>query len=172
MGRDKALLELDGMPLWRRQRDVLWNAGAAEVFLSARGEQPWVARVDRFSGVVFDPLPECGPIMGIAAGLERMSGSHLAVLAIDLPRIGPEWYAALQASCAPGIGAVGRRGGYFEPLAAIYPAQLRTSVSEQTARQDYSLQRLLAGAVAQGLLRVIELTPEQAASFENWNEPV
>ena len=41
MGIDKALIEVSGRPLWSRQRDVLADAGAAEIFLSARPEQRW-----------------------------------------------------------------------------------------------------------------------------------
>jgi len=41
MGRDKALLEVDGRPLWQRQREVLQGLGAAELFLSVRPEQEW-----------------------------------------------------------------------------------------------------------------------------------
>src|SRR5262245_39904348 len=87
MGRDKALLELDGVPLWERQRALLAAVGAAEIFLSARPEQVWVRDARGFTAVVHDTLPNCGPIAGITAALERASHPHLAVLAIDLPRM-------------------------------------------------------------------------------------
>ena len=49
MGRDKALLACDGAPLWRRQRDLLAQAGAAEILLSARPEQTWAAGAAGFA---------------------------------------------------------------------------------------------------------------------------
>src|ERR1044071_3415473 len=61
MGRDKALLEIDGVPLWQRQRDVLSQSGAADVFLSVRPEQDW-ARAGKFAGLLFDDLPNAGPM--------------------------------------------------------------------------------------------------------------
>ena len=196
MGRDKAMLECerDGadsaapdrerVPLWQRQRDVLAHAGAAEIFLSAREEQVWAARAvgdGKFAAVVRDAVPGCGPLAGIAAALACASHPHVAVLAIDLPRMNAEWFATLRAECAPGVGCVGRRqasgggkdgeGIFFEPLAAIYPRELLPLAAAALARGEFSLQRLLAAAVAQGLMRVHEIGADEGARFENWNAP-
>lgn len=176
MGRDKALLEIDdagrGIPLWRWQRDTLARAGAGEIFLSARPEQAWSHRADGFAAVVHDSHPNSGPLAGLTAALERAAHPHLAVLAIDLPRMSAEWLAALRAECAPGVGAVGRRGGgelFFEPLAAIYPREILPLAQVGLARGEFSLQRLLAAAVEQRFMRVREITSAEAPLFENWN---
>jgi len=171
MGRDKALLEVEGAPLWQRQRDVLVAAGAAEVFLSARPDQSWARPATGFAGVVHDAMLGCGPLVGVTAGLERASQPWLAVLAIDLPAMVPEWFRALQADGAPGVGVIGRRDGIFEPLAAIYPREFKWLAWEALARGDYALQRLAAQAVNQGRLRVREIQPEEAGWFVNWNKP-
>ncbi len=169
MGRDKALLEVDGEPLWRRQRDVLAAAGAAEVYLSARPDQPWAARAPGFAAVLHDAVPEHGPLTGITAALERTARSHVAVLAIDLPAMTPAWFAGLAADCAPGVGVVGRRGEFFEPLAAIYPRQLMWPAWEALAHADFSLQRLIVAGVTAGLLRGREIGDADGALFANWN---
>lgn len=171
MGRDKALLEIDGVPLWRRQREVLRAAGAVEIFLSARDDQPWLAGAEGFSALLFDAVAVGGPIIGVTAGLERTAASHLAVLAIDLPRMTPEWFTKLWAECAPGVGVVGKRGDFFEPLAAIYPKELMMSGWEALVRGEFSLQRFLASAVEEGRMRERALSPRDVALFENWNEP-
>jgi len=171
MGRDKALLEIEGVPLWQRQRDVLVAAGFAEVFLSARPEQSWTRRATGFAGVVHDAMPECGPLVGATAGLERANHPWLAVLAIDLPAMVPGWFRALRADCAPGVGVIGCRDGFFEPLAAIYPREFKWLAWEALARGEYAFQRLAAHAVNQGLLRVREIRPEEAGWFANWNAP-
>ena len=171
MGRPKALLEIGGQPLWRRQRDVLVAAGAKEVFLSARPEHEWAYLADGIAALLHDAYPDCGPISGVTAGLERLSGSHLAVLAVDLPQLPPEWFHDLTSMCAAGVGAVGRRGKYFEPLAAIYPGAMKWLAWETFARGEYSLQALLGEAAKQGLVRVREITDAEAPWFENWNEP-
>jgi molybdopterin-guanine dinucleotide biosynthesis protein A len=171
MGRDKALLEFAGAPLWAHQRDTLARAGAAEIFLNARPEQAWTRRATGFTALLHDSWPSAGPLAGLTAGLERASHPHLAVLAIDLPRMSAEWFAARLAGCAPGVGAVGRRGEFFEPLAAIYPREIMPLAWEALVNGRNSLQRLLAAAVEQGLLRIHEIAPAEAPLFENWNEP-
>lgn len=170
MGRDKALLEIAGTPLWSRQRDVLLHAGAAEVFLSARPEQTWTRAATGFTAVVPDAGPDGGPIMGIAAALERSAHAHLAVLAVDLPRMEPGWFDLLRAPCASGVGRVGRRGKFFEPLAGFYPREILPLVRSAIARGDRSLQRLLAAAEARGLMRAHDIAAQEVAWFENWNE--
>lgn len=172
MGRDKALLETVGAPLWRRQHAVLAAAGAEKIFLSARGGQGWVDEArEQFAGVVTDAVPDAGPLAGIVAGLEAATAPHLAVLAIDLPRMEAEWFARLAARCEPGVGAVGRRGACFEPLAAIYPREILPAARAALARGDCSLQRLLAAAVADGVVRAVEISASEAGWFQNWNEP-
>ncbi len=56
-------------------------------------------------------------------------------------------------------------------MAAIYPAAFRALADAAVARGEFSLQRLLAEAVAQGLLGVREINSAEVAWFENWNEP-
>jgi molybdopterin-guanine dinucleotide biosynthesis protein A len=167
MGTDKALLPVAGRPLWERQVEVLRAAGAREIFFSARPDQTWVPAGAR---VVRDAVPGAGPLAGIAAALAACEDTHLAVLAVDLPQMEPAWFARLLATCAPGIGAVGRREGFFEPLAAIYPREMLPAAEAVLTRGDYSLQRLLTTAAAQFNVRAI--TDQEAGWFENWNEPI
>jgi molybdopterin-guanine dinucleotide biosynthesis protein A len=171
MGRDKALLECEGVPMWRRQREVLRAAGAREIFLSARDDQMWLPTATGFDAVLFDGVSVGGPIVGVTAAVERASSGHVAVLAIDLPRMHAGWLKTLAQACAPGIGCAGRRGDFFEPLAAIYPTELRWLAWEALVAGEYSLQRLLARAVEQGLMCGREITQDEAPLFENWNEP-
>jgi molybdopterin-guanine dinucleotide biosynthesis protein A len=168
MGRDKALLEIEGEPLWRRQQAVLRAAGATEIFLSARPDQAWAYRASGFTAVLHDALPGSGPLVGLTAALERATHPHVAVLAIDLPRMTPGWFVRLAAECAPGFGAVGRRDGFFEPLAAIYPCELKWIAWEAIARDTYAVQPLVARGVEAGLLRVCEIGGK-AGLFANWN---
>ena len=170
MGRDKATLDLAGGPLWRRQADTLWQTGASEVFLSARPEQSWWRDGGCFSAVLHDAFPDCGPIMGITAALERTSHPHIAVMAIDLPAMPVEWFRLLLEQCSPRVGCVGRNGTHYEPLAAVYPQEMKWLAWEQIARGEYSLQKLLADAERQGLIRSFAITAAQQPWFSNLNE--
>lgn len=166
MGSDKALLPVEGRPLWQRQVEVLRAAGARQIFFSVRPEQDWVPADVK---VVRDAVPDAGPLAGIASALALCSDGHLAVLAVDLPRMDPVWFAQLLATCTPGVGAVGRRNGFYEPLAAIYPRELLPAAEAALVREDYSLQRLLTTTAAQ--FNVREIMDQEAGWFANWNEP-
>ena len=169
MGRDKAVLEMDDEPLWERQRKVLAAAGATEIFLSARPDQTWTRRARGFAAVVHDALPGCGPMIGITAGIERASHPTLAVLAIDLPEMTSGWFQRLRGETPPGVGVVGRRGEFYEPLAAIYPREIMWMAWEALARGEYSLQRLIVQAVKAGVMREHVITAAEETLFANWN---
>ena len=166
MGRDKALLPCGGEPMWRRQWRLLEAAGAGEIFLSARTEQDWVPKDVT---TLADAGAGAGPLAGIAAALARCRTTHLIVLAVDLPQMAPEWFGQLAADCAPGRGAVGRRGKFYEPLAAIYPTELRNAAEAALRSGDYALQAFLAAAGTR--MSVHEIGDQEAPWFANWNEP-
>jgi len=170
MGRDKAMLGLADVPLWRRQHEVLVQAGAVEVFVSAREEQTWAVGPN----VVRDSLPHCGPLGGIVAAADRAACAHLAVLAVDLPLIEVSWFTGLLAESGANVGVVARQsgvGGFFEPLAAIYPHGFFAMAREALGTGDFSMQRLVRAAVARGLLSVHLLSASESARFINWNVP-
>lgn len=170
MGRDKALLPAEsGGLMWERQRAVLVEAGARDVFLSARPEQAWARAAAGFAAVLHDALPGCGPLVGITAALERSSRAHAAVLAIDLPRMTPEWFRRLAQDCDERCGVVGRRADMFEPLAAIYSRGVMWLAWEALARGEYSLQAVLRRAVDEGVMRVREIGADEAGWFANVN---
>lgn len=171
MGRDKALLESEGLRLWERQRDLLVGLGALEVFLSARPDQAWAKNPAGFKAVLHDANPGCGPLAGITAALERASTSHVVVLAIDLPRLPLEWFEGLLGGCSAGVGAVGRNGDFFEPLAAIYPREFLPLAWEALAAGRFGLQPLLSQAVSARLMNLTEITADERPWFENWNTP-
>ena len=172
MGRDKALLaDGTGRPLWDRQYHVLHESGAQDVFLNVRPAQTWSRDTKGFAAILHDTMPGCGPIVGITAALERSAKGHVAALAIDLAHIEPRWFAELAAECTTDRGCVGRRAGFFEPLAAIYPRSMMFLMWEALARHEYSLQKLLTTAVELRLMSVREIAAEEAERFANWNEP-
>lgn len=165
MGRDKALLPINGGVLWQRQWDLLGAVGVSDRWLSARAEQAWVP-----DGIAIarDRMTGAGPLAGIAAALEQMSGTHLIVLAVDLPRMEPAWFEKLKSLCSPGVGAVGQRDGFYEPLAAIYPRELARDAVARLIRGEYALQRFIAAAGA--AMQSVEIGAAEAAWFANWNE--
>ena len=166
MGVDKALLPFTGRELWQRQWTLLDELGVTQKYLSARAEQTWMSEGIE---VVRDHIANAGPLAGITAAMARATTTHLIVLAVDLPQMQPSWFEMLRDDCAPGIGAVGRHDGFYEPLAAIYPCAMRDA-AEQALRSDQrSLQRFIARAGP--AMKSLEIAETQAALFANWNEP-
>jgi len=167
MGRDKALLEVGGEPLWRRQIRILQAAGAEEIRLALR---PGQAPYDPAVPVVADTVADAGPLAGIQAALQSQSEGWLLVLAVDLPRIGASWFAPLKAACRPGAGAVFRNQDGFEPLAAIYPAEALGEAAARLQRRQYRLQEFVAALVEAGRIAVLPLPAADRWQAENWNE--
>lgn len=166
MGGDKALLPFEGRALWERQWALLEEVGVAQKFLSARADQDWVPEGIT---VVRDGLTDAGPLAGIAAALSQAETTHLIVLAVDLPQMQAVWFDALREDCAMDVGAVGKRDGLYEPLAAIYPCSLRESAEQALQSDDRSLQRFIARADV--AMKSREISPTQAGLFANWNRP-
>lgn len=169
MGRNKALIEVAGRPLWRKQLQTLEEAGARELWVSLRAEDDWLP----------SDIPNmrddgaAGPLGGLISALDACRQPFVALLAVDLPRLPSQWFRSLATRCANGRGAVGWRGelNAYEPLAAIYPRELLLDAQRALNAGKLSLQAFVAGAVAQQALAQAPILPEQAGWFANWNTP-
>jgi molybdenum cofactor guanylyltransferase len=117
MGRDKALLELDGVPMLLRM---------------IRLAEPHVASLavigppERYGSLAPDIVPDhwpgTGPLGGIATALHVSSSEWNLVLGCDLPYLTEEWInwliARARESSAQAVVPESKRG--VEPLAAMY----------------------------------------------------
>ena len=89
MGRDKALLECDGVTLLDRSIALLRSAGAARVIVS--GERP-------AHGGVSDVVAGLGPVGGLASVLPYCGDGPVVVIAVDQPRLATDTLQALLAA--------------------------------------------------------------------------
>ncbi len=164
MGRDKALLEFEGKPLWRRQLDTLRRLSPNELFIS--GSQRDSAVV-----TIADEVPDAGPLAGIAAALRRSSSPCLIVLAIDLPMMTTAFLRSLLDLCHDQRGVVPQRTQRFEPLAAIYPKNSAELAAAALQRDDFSMQNFVRAALEQNLLIARKISPNETPLFTNLNTP-
>ncbi|TVP58349.1 MAG: molybdenum cofactor guanylyltransferase [Gemmatimonadales bacterium] len=208
MGRDKAMLRVGGERLLERQARVLREAGVSEVVLSlgsaagapSGGEDPTPAGgpTDPAAGaaippglpIVRDAAPDAGPLAGIVAGLEWAAPRPLLVLAVDMPRVEPEFLRRLlreardpgaRDPAAPDIipGVAPRVRGSdgverWEPLCAVYPPEALPEARRRLALDDpgeRSPTALLDALHAAGLIRACPVTAAEAASLQSWNTP-
>jgi molybdopterin-guanine dinucleotide biosynthesis protein A len=167
MGSPKALVEVEGIPLWLRQAAVLQSLRPAELVISAGsewepGKGPWKVVVDR--------SPGRGPLGGIDAALATMTTDYLLVLAVDMPAMLPEYLRTLVGLAGP-KGVVPVDAGLYQGLAAVYPRSAGALVEEYLGGDDFSLQRFLRAAVAQGLMKAAPVSAAERPLFRNVNRP-
>lgn len=167
MGRNKALLRVEGRALWQRQCRVLRAAGARPVRLvQARGQAALRPR-----GVWRDTAPGVGPLAGLHAALVACPHPWLAVLAVDMPAIDAGWFRRLAARCEEGRSIVVRGPWGWEPLAAIYPRAALAEVGARLARGEGSLQACVAALIRQRRLAGLRASARDRAQLVNWNTP-
>ena len=167
MGRDKAELRLDGEPLWRRQAGVLRAAGLGRVVLIRAAGDLAPSGIECWR----DMVPGVGPLGGLHAALRPGAADWIAVLAVDMPGIGPEWFRWLGRFCRPGVGAMARHAEGCEPLAALYPSAAAEEIADRIARGDHSLQRLAAALAESGRMILVPLPAAAAPQVANVNTP-
>jgi molybdopterin-guanine dinucleotide biosynthesis protein A len=120
MGRDKALLEIDGETLLAR----------AARSLSQVCEEVLTADAGRLGGI--PDGPGRGPAAGLLGAVRARPGRSLLVLAVDLPYVPVPLLEELARSAAD--LALPRWAGGVEPLCAFYGPAALTVLEERVAR--------------------------------------
>ncbi len=177
MGRDKALLEVDGQSLLARALAVL-EPLAGESLLAC-GERPRYRELGR--RLVLDSLPRvrgrgAGPLAGLAAGLAAAEGEWVLALACDLARVDSATLATLLRATAAADADVGLFEGErgVEPLCGVYRASCREPVRAALARGERKMTSFWEGDAR---LRVVRLPARDPGGgrderrFVNLNTP-
>ena len=116
MGRDKALIEYQGQPIIAHVIDTL-RALTDDIAVISN-------RPDRYSSfgarVVPDYDPPCGPLGGIAVGLQAARHSLAVVVACDMPFLNVTLLRWLIDLAHDYDAVVPQTGDEFEPLHAVY----------------------------------------------------
>jgi len=172
MGRDKALLEIDGVTLLARQIQLVRSLGATDILISARAEANYSAPSCR---ILRDELLDAGPLAGIARGLDEMREPLLLVLAVDMANLHAEFLKQLHAECREGVGAVPKVGDLIEPLAAFFPkaaaAVLRDMLTSAKAGSVPGVKHFSQACVAAGLAQFVTVPSTEADCLKSWNTP-
>jgi molybdopterin-guanine dinucleotide biosynthesis protein A len=163
----KALVRVDGAPLWRRQVGVLQGLEPTELMISAGldwdpGPGPWTVLRDRTPGL--------GPLEGIGAALAGMSTKLLLVLAVDMPSMPAVFLGGLVEAAGP-TGVVPVSKGIYQGLAAIYPHSAFAVAEEVLGGADHSIQHFAKRALAMGLVVEKRVEDSERVFFMNVNRP-
>lgn len=167
MGRNKALLELDGQTLIER---VLANLARLcdELIISANEIEPYSNLGAR---VVPDAIQGHGALGGIHAGLKAMRNDRAIVVACDMPFLRLSFLRYMAAVAQGYDVVVPRIGEYYEPLHAVYSKSCVAAIERLAARGPRRIVALY------DRVRVREVTEEQVRlfgaenSFANVNTP-
>jgi molybdenum cofactor guanylyltransferase len=167
MGTSKALLELNGTPLWLLQMKKLVQLRPDQLFFSVQPEVefpsgPWV--------FVHDRSPDAGPLGGLEAALRLTRSDYLVALAVDMPAMTAEFLSFLLER-AGSAGVVPHLDGFYHGASAVYPVTMLPLVEEVLAGKDRSLQRLIREALRSGMMKPQEIERAASGLFENWNSP-
>jgi molybdopterin-guanine dinucleotide biosynthesis protein A len=154
MGRDKALVEVDGTPMARRVADALGAAGARTV-VAVGGDE---ARLGALGlAVVADEHPGEGPLAAVATALRAADDDIVLVVACDLLHPSVDAMSAVVAAlvAAPGADlAAPIVGGVPQWGHAAWRRRARPAVDARLAAGERSIHRAVAAA---GL--VVEAVP-------------
>jgi molybdopterin-guanine dinucleotide biosynthesis protein A len=167
MGQPKALLDYQGVPLWRRQADKLLALAPTALLISTRPDLPLEPGPWK---IIHDHVAGRGPLAGIDAALLETSADFLIVLAVDMPAITTEFLRKLMDLTGP-RGVVPQLDDRYQGLAAIYPAQVRTILQQVLSSEDRSLQRLVRMALAAELVTIYPVGEDERPFFKNLNRP-
>ncbi len=170
MGRDKARLEWNGVPLVERVANVLGSCLTRVRLVIRPGDEPPLDLP-----CIEDTRSARAPMVGVHAALQACERDAVLVAACDLPEIDVKLVLALLALVPHGDGAdvvapVGAKG--HEPLLAVYRTRLLPELERRIEGGELSLQSLLDDvetlAIPEATLRQID--PE-LRSLRNVNRP-
>jgi len=168
MGRDKAFIEIDGIPLWRRQLQLLKQLQPSEIFISGRAHAEWK---DEECVTVSDVRANAGPLAGLIGALRRCSTPLLFTLAVDLPKMTTAYLRELVALCSEGNGIIPRLKDRFEPLVAVYPVTSLPLAESCLSAHNFSLQEFAARCVSERFVRCKPVRETDERLFFNMNTP-
>lgn len=139
MGRDKAFVDVDGVPMVRRVADALL-AGGCDIVVAQGGDAD---RLDALGiATLADEGDHPGPVVAIGLARRRRSGT-LVVAACDLPDLtGPVVAELLARSERSGRPAVAGAGGRRH-LLVVLPETARERVAAAVAAPVQSYRALL-----------------------------
>jgi molybdopterin-guanine dinucleotide biosynthesis protein A len=146
MGRDKALLPIDGVAMARRVADALRAAGASEV-VAIGGDE--LALVAEGLDVVADDHPGDGPLAGVLTALRWAAPRRCLVAPCDLVDPDPATFAALVAGLDVGEvdACVPEVDGGWRPLPAAFAPSSSAVLCAAFEHGERAVHRALAGCV-------------------------
>lgn len=151
MGRDKALICIEGIPLLQRTCTVAQKCTKGVYVVT-----PWLAKYRHILPQGCKLIKEVpwrgkihhGPLVGFAQGLLQVKTPWVLLLACDLPHLQPEqileWTEYLNSASQDHIAALPRHDRGWEPLCGFYRRSCLSQLNQYIAGGGRSFQGWLA----------------------------
>jgi molybdenum cofactor guanylyltransferase len=156
MGRDKALIEVDGRPLALYVADRLLGC-SDDVFVVAKRELGFP--------VVIDDLDLQTPLAGIMTALRSAKHEVVFICACDMPLVSADLVVDLASRADEHDAVVPERGGRTEPLHVVWAVRSLPKIEELAASGERAVHRILER------LDVVTVEVGDDPSFTNVNTP-
>lgn len=130
MGRDKALLERDGITQLRYAVDLL-RRHVPRVFVSTRPDQAEETERRQYERIA-DRYSDIGPVAGILSAMEAFPDVAWLVLACDLPHVDDatiDYLLQNRSGSQPFTAFRSSHDNLPEPLCALYEPEARTIIA-------------------------------------------
>jgi molybdopterin-guanine dinucleotide biosynthesis protein A len=169
MGRDKALVFVEGQPLIARVAATLAAIPSVSEIVVAcgglereRAYRKALATGRRLPALSFvaDEFPGMGPAHGLAVGLEACAHDWVAVAPTDAPTLAAGVYDFLFAKAVGRLGAVPTYDGRLEPLVGVYRREAAAVFRRGLDRGERSVSAIVASVdvalVEERALRLVD----------------
>jgi molybdenum cofactor guanylyltransferase len=134
MGRDKATIEIDGIPMIRRIYDVVAGCrdrsgvmlGSSErIYVVTSWPQRYQPILPTTCGFIAERSPDCGPLVAFSQALAEITSEWVFLIACDLPNLSTpaiqSWIDALPSIPAESIAYLAKHADRgWEPLCGFY----------------------------------------------------
>jgi len=170
MGRDKALLPVDGRVLVEVIAGRLREAALDPLLVVTNAPEGFAHLADAGFRTAGDALPSGHPLAGVYTGVLHANGPAF-VCACDMPFLNPALIRYLAALADDADVVIPRHSRGYEPLHAVYTPACLAAMRRCVARQGPTtgfFDEVRVRAVEEDELRRLDPT---LASFENINTP-
>jgi molybdopterin-guanine dinucleotide biosynthesis protein A len=131
MGRDKALLEIEGISLLQRACEVAANL-SSEVYVLTAWPDRYRSTLTKECQFLVESSPGSGPLVALTQGLTEIAAEWILLLACDLPLLEVEiiqnWANQLTAIPPSTLAVVPYQNSRWEPLCGFYRRQSLSSL--------------------------------------------
>ncbi len=168
MGRDKALVEFQGITLLERAIRSC-KVVSSDVWIIGKSE-----KYRQFGQTLEDIYLDCGPLGGIHAALVNSTANCNLVLAVDMPFLSPEFLTFLikQAQASEAVATVPEADDRLQPLCAVYKRQFLEVAERALVSGKNKITPLFAEVKTQVIgHHDLESAGFSSSIFKNWNTP-